>query len=112
MPEVPANNQGGSRVAAFLRGYSLGDFVDDLAAEGAASQKRPRPEKLIALAGTSSVGDGLKVEADVILLAPLFQDTTVHMQLSAWIGQPNDDCALTVERLCTGSACSVCKLWQ
>ena len=72
MPEAPADNQGSSRVAAFLRGHSLGDFVDALA-KGAASQKRPRPEKLVALAGTLSVGDGLKVGADANYLAPLYK---------------------------------------
>ena len=111
MPEAPANNQGGSRVAAFLRGHSLGEFVDDLAAKGAASQKRSRPEKLITLAGTSSVGDGLKVKPCQVL-APLLQGKVAHMQLSAWVEHSHDDCAWTVECSSTGSPSISLHFWQ
>ena len=82
MPEAPANNQGSSRVAAFLRGHSLGEFVDDLAAKGAASQKRSRPEKLITLAGTSSVGDGLKVKLLTSTGTPFTRQSCTHAAFS------------------------------
>ena len=91
MTEAPANNQGGSHVAAFLRGQSLGDFVDVLAAQSAASQKRSRPEKLVTLASTSTVGDALKVSLLCLLAkcvtGTLPQCRLADAQLSAWVEQ-------------------------